>query len=251
MGFYPSNTTTAANPAGSLDFAGIMRQVFLWMAIGLSVCFGVAFAAGGMLKASLNAAARTPAASISTTWSVIMIGSFIAYLVLAFTVNPVIMRASIAMGRAVFLLFAAVFGLMISSLIALSPASNVAIAFGVTAVMFGSMAAIGYTTKTDLSKMGSILTMVMIGLFVASLVNLLLRSEMIMWLITYGSVIVFAGMTAYDMQWIKNTAMDVSATGDALAAERVATLGAFHLFYDFVVLFINILRIVNALSSRR
>jgi len=141
------------------------------------------------------------------------------------------------------LLFAAVFGFMISTIFIVYDMRDIFLAFATTAGMFGVMSVIGFTTKTDLSKFRNVLFMALIGIIIGSLLNLLLRSEAIYWIITYISVIVFAGLTAYDTQWIKNSAGSMVAAGDSSGAARLSLIGAFHLFLDFMNLFLTLLRI--------
>lgn len=243
MGFY-SNSNVKSQPYGALDLAGIMRQVYIWMTIGLGVCFSVAFFVG---QAALNALQ----AGDSTFFlfnPVFSIALLIGYFVLAFAVQPVILRSNLNAGIGIYLVFTAVFGLLISvtfaAVMATSPGS-VYVAFIATGAMFGAMTIYGYTTKADLSRWGNILAMAVIGLIIASVVNWFVQSPAIFYLVSYAGVLIFCGFVAYDTQWIKTTASDVALTGDPVAAQRVALLGAFHLFYDFVQLFMFILRIVG------
>ncbi|MGH2501404.1 MAG: Bax inhibitor-1/YccA family protein, partial [Ktedonobacterales bacterium] len=109
--------------------------------------------------------------------------------------------------------------------------------------MFGAMALIGYTTKLDLSKLGTILLMALIGLIIAMVVNFFLANPILYWIVSIGGVVIFSGLTAYDTQWIKRQAMAVGSSGNSDAAHRIALIGAFHLFLDFVNLFLSLLRI--------
>jgi FtsH-binding integral membrane protein len=181
---------------------------------------------------------------------VLMIGSLVVYLILGFTLQPIIMRANPTVAVLFFLAFSAVFGVTVSFiLLGYAPQAIVA-AFVASAGMFGAMTLIGYTTKTDLSKFGSILTMAVIGMVIASLVNIFLGSPVVYMLISYAGVLIFAGLTAYDTQWIKNNAGMVASGGDRAAAQRIALIGAFHLMLDFVNLFIFLLRIFGGGSRR-
>jgi FtsH-binding integral membrane protein len=136
-----------------------------------------------------------------------------------------------------------VFGLLISSIWLVYSQQSIYSAFITTAAMFGVMSIIGYTTRIDLSKFGVILFMGLIGLIIASLVNLFLQNPLIYWVLTYFGVALFCGLTAYDTQWIKRNAASVAYQGNGQAAARVALVGAFHLFMDFVNLFLFLLRI--------
>jgi hypothetical protein len=220
-----------------------MRQVYLWLTIGLAVGFGVAFVVG---QAANQALVSGNAESFILFNPVVMIVSLIVYVIMSFALYPVVMRASPSVGAMFYLAFTAVFGFMISSIFIVYELGTIFGAFVAAAGMFGAMTVIGYTTKTDLSKLGSILTMALIGLVLASLVNLFLRSEAIYWIISYAGVLIFAGLTAYDTQWIKNNAAQIAASGDGVAAQRIALVGAFHLFMDFVNLFLFLLRILGS-----
>jgi FtsH-binding integral membrane protein len=246
MSFY-SSSDAEARPIG-LDFSAVMRQVYLWVALGLVVCFGVSYLVG---NAALSAAASmTGSIRDSVLFNpVVMIVSVIAYLILAFTIQPIIMRANLGVGSAVYLLFAGLFGFMISYIFLVYKPGTIATAFVASAGMFGAMSIVGYTTKMDLSRLGNVLIMALIGLFIATILNIFLRLEMLFWLINYAGVVIFAGLTAYDTQWIKNNAQTVAMSWNREAVGRLALVGALHLFLDFVNLFMFILRIMGG-SSR-
>jgi len=244
MGFFSTNVESRPLPLG-LDMNRIMRQVYTWLAVGLLVGFGVAYFVG---TSAANAVANATTieqlqAAVPLLNPMVMIISLIAYIVLAFALQPIIMRADPTVGAVAYLGFTALFGFMISTIFLQYEMGTIAAAFITTAGMFGVMTFLGYTTKIDLSRFGSILLMALIGLLIGSVVNLLLRSEAIYWIITYAGVLIFAGLTAYDTQWIKNTAAQVAVSGDGTMAQRIALIGAFHLFMDFVNLFLYLLRI--------
>lgn len=242
MSFY-SSSDAEARPIG-LDFSAVMRQVYLWVALGLVVCFGISYLVG---NAALSAAASmTGNLRNSTLFNpVVMIVSVIVYLILAFTIQPIIMRANLAVGSAVYLLFAGLFGFMISYIFLIYKPETIATAFVATAGMFGAMTIVGYTTKMDLSRLGNVLIMALIGLIIATILNIFLRLEVLFWLINYAGVVIFAGLTAYDTQWIKNNAQTIATSWNREAAGRLALVGALHLFLDFVNIFMFILRIVG------
>lgn len=250
MGFYSTNSETQSRPfPGDLDLSAVMRQVYTWLAVGLGVGFGVAFVGAGVMGRAIESGNF----GLLTTVPLI---SGILYVILAIALYPVVMRSSITVGAILFIIVTGLFGVMLSTTFAAlqytmgeKAQTTIIAAFAATAGMFGAMTLIGYTTKTDLSKLGSILMMALIGLIIASLVNLLLRSPLIYWLVTYAGVLIFCGLTAYDTQWIKNNAAQLVAAGDREGAQRLALIGAFHLFSDFVNLFLYILRILVALSG--
>jgi len=245
MSFYPNSSSSAeARPLG-LDLSAVMRQVYLWMALGLLVAFGVAYVVGNaaLATAVTDNLGRT---YLTATWlGPVMLISLIAYFILAFALQPLIMRLQPSVSSMLYLLFTALFGVMISSIFLTYQQGTIATAFIATAGMFGAMSVVGYTTKMDLSRLGSILMMALIGLIVASVINIFLNLSALYWLINYAGVLIFAGMTAYDTQWIKNYANGVAMSGDREAGARIALVGAFHLFLDFMNLFLFILRIMG------
>lgn len=224
--------------AGRLDFSEIMRQVYLWLAVGLLLGFGVALGLGQAL------ATGQPLAIMALSNPFIVFGAIICYIILGFAFYPIVRRASPAVGAVLYLVFTALFGFMISTIFVEYTASSIATAFLTTAAMFGAMTLIGYTTHLDLSKLGAVLLMALIGIIIASVVNFFLHSALLYWIVSIGGVIVFSGLTAYDTQWIKRQALSLaSSSADEGMAHRIALIGAFRLFLDFVNLFISLLRI--------
>lgn len=237
----------------ALDMPAVMRTVYLWLAIGLAVSFGVAYWLGQQLlaaEATLQAGG-TVSPLIATLYSpAASIVALIAYLVLGFAFYPIVRRASPTVGAVLFLVFAAVFGLLMSTIFAVYTSASIAAAFGITAGMFAVTSVIGYVTKADLSKLGGILIMGLIGIIIASLVNLfLLHNDAVSLFIAYATVVIFCGLTAWDTQWIRKQATALVKVNDESALARVALVGAFRLFLDFVNLFLAILRILGRARS--
>jgi hypothetical protein len=173
------------------------------------------------------------------------IGSIVLYFVVAFALYPVIQRTSLVVGTLLYLLFTALFGFMLATILLHYTTASIVTAFVTAAAMFGIMSIIGFTTKVDLSKFGPILFMALIGIIVGTLVNIffLPGATWLYWGLTYLGVIVFAGLVAYDTQWIARNAAAIAEKGDEQAAGRIALIGAFRLFLDFVNLFLYLLRI--------
>ncbi len=249
MAFY-SNSNVEARPIG-FDLSAIMRQVYLWMALGLVVGFGVAFLVGNAALTALASYQATPLqrvdlGAVSLLFNpIVMIVSMIAYIILAFALQPIIMRASPAVGAAAYLLFTAMFGFMISTIFLVYDQGTIALAFISTAGMFAAMSIFGYTTKIDLSQFRGIFMMALVGLIIATFVNLFFPNGLLYALINYAGVLIFVALTAYDTQWIKNYASRTAMSGDSSMGARIALVGAFHLFLDFVNLFLFILRILG------
>jgi FtsH-binding integral membrane protein len=142
-----------------------------------------------------------------------------------------------------FILYSVINGALLSYIFLAYTASSVAIVFFITAGTFGVMALIGYTTKADLSSMGKILFMALIGLVIATVVNLFVKSDGLTMILSYVGVLIFVGLTAYDTQKIKN--MLLQAPDASEAAQKMALLGALTLYLDFINLFIYLLRILG------
>ncbi|CAG0955930.1 Inner membrane protein YbhL [Anaerolineae bacterium] len=241
MGFtsYSESRTTV----GALDLSKIMRLVYFWLAMGLLVGFGIALTLRGAATAALESGDPTKFALFNPG---LMLALGIGYIVVAFAFHPVVMRANVTVGAIMYLGMTAIFGLFTSVTLTMYTDKAIIAAFAATAGMFGAMSLIGYTTKMDLSKIGSIAIMALIGILIASVVNIFLRSEAIYWIVTYAGVLIFAALTAWDTQKIKRNAAQVAVSGDGTMAQRVALLGAFELFLDFVNLFLYLLRIFGS-----
>lgn len=137
-------------------------------------------------------------------------------------------------------IFAALMGLSLSSLLIAYTGASVTRVFFISASVFGSMSLYGYTTKKDLTSMGSFMTMGLIGLILASLVNLFLQSSALDFALSILGVVIFIGLTAYDTQKIKQ--MYYQASGSTEMATKMAVMGALNLYMDFINLFIMMLR---------
>ncbi|HEV8190268.1 MAG TPA: Bax inhibitor-1/YccA family protein [Ktedonobacterales bacterium] len=215
---------------GGLDFSEIMRRVYLWLAAGLAVTFGVAY----IINQTIPTLLSNP---------VVTIVALVAYLILGFGFYPLLQRVSLGVGALLYLAFTAVFGVMISSIFLVYSLGTIWSAFLATATMFAALSIIGYFTKIDLSRFGSILFMALIGIILASIVNFFVASSALYWILTYAIVVVFAGLTAYDTQWIRKNAASVARSGTADVGGRIALIGGFRLFLDFINLFLALLRI--------
>jgi uncharacterized protein len=254
MGPYPTVNYGAGYYPQQLDLAAVMRQVYLWLAMGLTVGFGVAFALGHQVEVA-KASCASPSCDLAQYSIVfnpaVVIISLIAYLVLGFTLRPIIRRASIPLAATLYIVFTAIFGFMVSSYFAIYDTGTIFAAFGVTAGMFAFMCLIGYTTRVDLSKLGAIFLMALIGLILASVVNFFVQSAALYWIVTYAGVVIFCGLTAYDTQAIRKMATAAATSGSPDSTARVALYGAFRLFLDFINLFLFILRILGGRGGSR
>ena len=155
---------------------------------------------------------------------------------LSFGIN----KMSAAKAQTVFWIFAALMGISLSSIFLMYTGGSIARVFFITSGTFGAMSIYGYTTKRDLTKLGSFLMMGLIGIIIASLVNIFLKSPMMYFVISILGVLIFVGLTAYDTQKIKNM-YAVSDTGELMG--KKAVMGALTLYLDFINLFIMLLRL--------
>lgn len=151
-------------------------------------------------------------------------------------------RMSAATAQLVFYAFAALMGLSISYIFAVYTGVSIAQTFLITAISFAGLSLYGYTTKRDLSAMGTFLLMGLIGLIVASLVNLFLQSSAFAFAISVIGVLIFAGLTAFDTQRIKNTYLEHAHSGDSEWLAKSAIMGALNLYLDFLNLFMFLLQ---------
>ncbi|TZF86309.1 Bax inhibitor-1/YccA family protein (plasmid) [Pedobacter sp. BS3] len=213
-----------------------IANVFLWMfaALGISAGFAYYFANDVTLIQYLvdfNTGSTTLLGKIA-------IFSPLAFvLLMSFGLN----RLSYPVLTVLFIAYAALTGISLSFILLAYTASSVTGVFITTAVLFGVMAVAGYTTHQDLTKFGSILIMLLIGLVVASVVNMFLGSEKLDYILSYVGVAIFVGLTAYDVQKLKRIGAGLEY-GDA-SAKKMAVMGALTLYLDFINLFLYLLRL--------
>ena len=210
-----------------------MTQVFGWMSAGLALTGGVAaYAASSPALAHLVLQNR-----------LVFYGLVIFQLILVFRLAGVVQSAmSAAAATTLFLFYAALNGLTLSVIFLIYTQSSIATAFFATAGAFGVMSLFGYFTKTDLTSLGHLCFMALIGLILASVVNLWFRNPTVMWITSYAGVLIFTGLTAYDTQKIKGM---FRGDEDAEQEQKEAISGALALYLDFINLFLSILQIMG------
>ena len=142
---------------------------------------------------------------------------------------------------AVFLIYSTLTGISLSTIFSVYTTSSIATTFFISSITFGIMALAGYTTKTDLTKMGSLLFMGLIGIIIASVVNIFLGNGMLDIIISIVGVLVFTGLTAYDVQKIKEIGMSVEHGSET--GQKLMIMGALTLYLDFINLFLMLLRL--------
>ena len=205
-----------------------MKRVYLNMFLGLLVTAFVSMACANSI-AYLEFI-------LLNRWA--MIGLIIAEFGLVIGISSGINRLSSTVAMLLFFLFAAVNGLMLAPIFLVYTGASIAKTFFITAGTFGAMSIYGYTTGTDLSKFSRILMMALIGLIIATVVNMFMHSESFDYIISFVGIILFVGLTAWDTQKIKQ--MAVGMPGDQIG--RLATIGALSLYLDFINLFLYLLR---------
>ena len=226
-----------------------MSKVYALMAGAMIITGLVAYIVGMDFKAAVagQEPALIPVAVLQTMFSspvkwIIMF----APLAFVFGLSAMINRMSASTAQMVFWAFAAVMGLSISWIFAVFTGISIARTFFVTAIAFGGLSIWGYTTKKDLSGMGTFLMMGLIGLIVASIVNIFLESTAMHWAISCIGVLIFAGLTAYDTQKIKNTYLQMRNTpGGEAYLEKGAVMGALSLYLDFINMFMFLLQFMG------
>ncbi|MBW7868153.1 MAG: Bax inhibitor-1/YccA family protein [Brumimicrobium sp.] len=162
---------------------------------------------------------------------------------LVFLIQAKVNSFSIGTLTALFVLYAALIGASIASIFFVYSMGDIAITFFVAAGAFAGMAILGYTTSTDLSKMGSLLYMAFIGIFIAAIVNMFLGSEMLSYIISIVGVFVFTGLTAWEMQKLKIIATDPSLDSETM--KKMSLIGGLSLYILFVNLFLSLLRLLG------
>lgn len=215
-----------------MAFPALMRKVYVWMTLALVLtgitAYGVASSPSLMMTII-----QTPA---------IIWGLIIAELAIVITISAAINRLSLTTATLLFVLYSVLNGATFSLIFAMYTMSSIANVFFITAGTFGVMAAYGYFTKRDLSSLGRLLLMALIGLIIATLVNVfLVKSSGFDLILSYAGVLIFVGLTAYDTQKIKQMLAMQTDMGEG--AQKVALLGALSLYLDFINLFLYLLRI--------
>lgn len=152
-------------------------------------------------------------------------------------------RLSLGVLMALFIVYAVLMGITLSTIFLVYAGATIATTFFISAGAFAGMAFLGYTTKTDLTKMGSLLYMGFIGIFIASIVNIWIGSAFMEWVISLIGVIVFTGLTAYYMQQLKGVSQDTELSG--LDRSKLALVGGLQLYILFINLFLSLLRLTG------
>lgn len=226
---YQSVSTREAEVSAA--FPALMRKVYLWMTLAMVITGLTAWIVAHNIQML----------SFIYTNQAVMWGLIIAEFAIVIGVTAAINKLSLPVATLLFILYSIINGALLSSIFIIYTMSSIATVFFITAGTFGAMSLYGYTTKSDLTSWGKILIMGVIGLVIATVVNLFLKSSALEMIVSYAGVLIFVGLTAYDTQKIKQMCLQAPDAGEAM--QKYALLGALSLYLDFINLFIYLLRI--------
>jgi FtsH-binding integral membrane protein len=217
----------------SLAFPVLMRKVYVWMTLAMIITGFTAY---------YVATSQTLLTAIYSN-SMVFYGLIIAEFALVFVLSSMINKLSLLTATLMFVLYSVVNGVTLASIFFVYTTASITQVFFITAATFAVMAFIGYTTKSDLTSIGKISLMAVIGLIIAGIVNIFVKSSALDLIVSGIGVLVFVGLTAYDSQKIKQMLLMAGNTGEG--AQKIALLGALSLYLDFVNLFLYLLRFLG------
>ncbi len=236
---YASGRTGVETRAGEYDegLRSYMLGIYNYMGIGVALTGIVAYGTAAM--AMSNPAVAQALYGSPLKW-VLMFSPLALVLVLSFGIN----KLSVGSARALFFVYAALVGLSISSIFLVFTGGSIARVFFISAATFGAVSLYGYTTKRDISSWGSFLFMGLIGLILASVVNIFLQSSAMQFALSVITVLVFTGLTAYDSQRLKSEYYEY--VGDTVAMGKSAIMGALSLYLNFINIFMGLLNLFGS-----
>jgi FtsH-binding integral membrane protein len=230
-----NNNPNVIQPQGQqADVArSFMAQVFTWMAVALGVSGFTAYLFGnsGLIHLLITDTGMSPLG-----W-IVMFAPLAFVLIMTFGMA----RISTPILTLLFVAYSIVTGMSLSFIFLIYTSASIASVFGIAAFMFGAMALAGYTTHTDLTGFGSILRMAFIGLLVAMVINMFLKSSQGDYIISFIGVLIFTGLTAYDVQKLKRIGAGIEYGSENTG--KLAIMGALNLYLDFINLFLFLLRL--------
>ena len=250
----PFGRAAGRTDAATVD-AGLrsyMLRIYNYMSIGLAItglaALGVYMAA--VADPSAADAVRVGKLYLTPFGYAMYVGPLkwlfmLAPLAMVFAISAGINRLKPATSQLLFWVFSALMGISLSSIFLIYTHTSIVRVFFITAATFGALSLYGYTTKRDMSGMGSFLFMGLIGIIIASLVNLFLASSMLQFIVSVVGVLVFAGLTAWDTQRLKNDYIYGYAAQGGEVAERAAISGALSLYLNFINLFTLLLQLLG------
>lgn len=226
------NDELAMSRGLSINMPGFLKDVYAWMAIALLITGATAY-----LVANTPILLGLIFSTKIATW-----GLIIATVALVWHLSSSLGRMSLKTATAMFIAYSVLNGLTMAAVFVVYTMSSIASVFLATAGTFGVMSVYGYVTKTDLTRVGNLCLMALLGLIIATIVNLFFENSFLELALSYVGLLIFVGLTAYDTQKIKELALthDMGATDEG---QKMAIMGALALYLDFINLFINLLSI--------
>ncbi|CAG0931134.1 Inner membrane protein YbhL [Thermoflexales bacterium] len=228
----PSDQSTVDTTAYEGEIQLVFSQVYLLMTLGLVITAVVAAWVANSPGLVERLFFRNPG---------MLLGLFVVQLIVVVVLSAAISKMPAGLATGLFILYSALTGLTLSVIFLIYTDASIVTTFFITAGTFAAMSIFGYVTKRDLTKLGSLFLMLLIGFVLASLVNLFLRSTTLYWILTFGGIVIFVGLIAYDTQKIKQLA--AAGFADGRSRTSVAILGALRLYLDFINLFLLLLRL--------
>jgi len=230
------NTLTDVRVPDESAVRSFMAGVFTWMFIALAITAGISYYVA-ITPAIMQLMITTTGLSIFG-W-VVMLAPIGFVLLMSFRFQ----KLSAMTLTLLFVVYSVLVGLSLSFIFLAYSMGSIATTFGVTSFTFGVMAVAGYTTKTDLTKFGSILMMALVGIIIATVINFFLKSDSMQYLISFIGVLVFTGLTAYDVQKLKKIGTEMTAGEES--TRKYTIMGALSLYLDFINLFLFLLRFLG------
>ena len=228
------NSEVMALGAAELEERSFISKVYRWMGFGLLLTALAAYLAASS-DAFMNMLAEN---------SMIFYGLIISELGLVIFLSARIQKMSAEAAAGSFIIYSILNGVTLSLILLMYTGESIASTFLSTALTFGAMSVFGYFTKRDLTTMGSYLYMALIGLIIASFVNMFWANSTMYWIISYVGILIFVGLTAYDTQKIKKIGATVNMD-DTQTTQKLAIMGALALYLDFINLFLMLLRVAG------
>ncbi len=209
----------------------LMQKVYVWMCTALLITAATAYVVSG------SEALLSLIFSSKISFYALLLGQ----LALVWYLTASIQKLTLNTASILFVIYSFLTGVTLSSIFVVYTSASITSTFVVTAATFGAMSLYGYYTKRDLTSWGNLLFMALLGLIIASVVNLFMNSEMLYWITTYAGVLIFVGLTAYDTQKIKA----LVSVEDTEQTQKLAIIGALSLYLDFINLFLYLLRFLG------
>lgn len=211
-------------------------KVYLWMTLGL-------FITAAVTVMPFLVMSETQYINLISEYIFVFYGLLLLELAIVFGLTMAINKIPSVLGLAAFLFYSFLNGITLSPIIIIYTGASIFSTFLICSMMFAGTSLLGFITKIDLSKVGGFLLMALIGLIIAMVINIFLKSTMMEWIISFIGVILFVGLTAYDTQRIKNMASGIDSASEE--GKKASIMGALALYLDFINLFLFLLRLLG------